>query len=128
MYLLDTNVCVDFLDGRSEALARRMEGNFGRLTISWITAAELFVGNRSSEDPVGDARRADKFVASVDVADFGFADAHVYGETVRSVGVRRKSFERLIGVQALRLGLTLVTRNARHFTDVPGLKTEDWTA
>ncbi len=50
MYLLDTNICIDFLDGRSEPLARRMEDNFGRLTISTITAAELFVGNRSSQD------------------------------------------------------------------------------
>lgn len=127
MYLLDTNVCIDFLDGRSEVLARCMAANFGRLTISSITAAELFVGSRSSADPVGDARNADKFVASVDVADFGVADARTYSEIIRGIGVKRKSFDRLIGVQAARLGLTLVTRNARHFADVPGIKIENWS-
>ena len=45
---------------------------------------------------------------------------------VRAIGVRRKSFDRLIGVQALERGLTLVTRNARDFADVPGLKIENW--
>ena len=126
MYLLDTNVCIDFLDGRSAALSRLMEANFGRLTISAITTAELLVGNRKSDDPVGDARKVDKFVAGVDVADFTFADARTYGEIVRGIGVKRKSFDRLIGVQAARLGLTLVTRNARYFADVPGLKIENW--
>ena len=127
MYLLDTNVCIDFLDGRSAPLAQRMETTFGQLAISSITAAELLVGNRSSTDPVADARRVDIFVASVDVIDFSLADARVYGAAVRNIGVRRKSFDRLIGVQAVRLGATLVTRDAGHFADVPSLRMEDWT-
>lgn len=126
MYVLDTNVCIDFLDGRSVALSKRMEANFGRLTISAITAAELSVGNKSSKDPAGDARKVDKFIVNVDIADFVLADARLYGEVIRDIGVMRKSFDRLIGVQAVRLGLTLVTRDARHFADVPGLNIENW--
>ena len=127
MYLLDTNVCIDFLGGRNAALAQRLEAKFGALAISSITAAELLVGNRSSTDPVADTRRIDIFVASMEIIEFTLADARVYGETVRAVGVRRKSFDRLIGVQAVRLGATLVTRDAGHFADVPGLRVEDWT-
>lgn len=127
MYLLDTNVCIDFLDGRSAALAERMAQRFGQLAISSITAAELLVGNRTSTDPIGDARRIDMFIAGVDVADFALEDARLYGGIIREIGVQRKSFDRLIGVQALRLGFTLVTRNARHFADVRGLRVENWT-
>ena len=128
MYLLDTNVCIDFLAGRSEALARRMEENFGKLAISSITLAELIVGVRTSTDPERDAQRIDRFATLTAVIDFNEACARRYGAVVGAIGVRRKSFDRLIGVQALEHGMTLVTRNGRDFADVPGLAVEDWTA
>lgn len=128
MYLLDTNVCIDFLAGRSQALARRMEENFGKLAISSITLAELIVGVRTSTDPERDAQRIDRFATLTAVIDFNEACARRYGAVVGAIGVRRKSFDRLIGVQALEHGLTLVTRNGRDFADVPGLMIEDWTA
>ena len=128
MYLLDTNVCIDFLAGRSEALARRMAENFGKLAISSITLAELIVGVRTSTDPERDAQRIDRFATLTAVIDFNEACARRYGAVVGAIGVRRKSFDRLIGVQALEHGMTLVTRNGRDFADVPGLAVEDWTA
>lgn len=128
MYLLDTNTCIDFLAGRSDALAKRMADNFGKLAISSITLGELIVGVRTSQDPERDARHIDYFAARVDVVDFDAACARRYGAMVRTIGVRRKSFDHLIGVQALEHGLILVTRNGKDFADVPGLLVEDWTA
>jgi tRNA(fMet)-specific endonuclease VapC len=127
MYLLDTNVCIDFLDGRSEALAGKIESNFGKLTVSCVSVAELLVGSRTSADPEGDQQRIDIFLTGVDVVPFDIPAARVYGDIIRSIGVKRKSFDRLIGVQAVQLGLTLVTRNEKHFADVPGLRVENWT-
>lgn len=126
MYLLDTNACIDFLAGRSEPLAARMGENFGKLFVSTITVAELMAGIRTSADPQRDAQKIDIFVAGVERLDFDMACARRYGEIVSAIGVRRKSFDRLIGVQAVHHGLTLVTRNARDFADVPGLKIENW--
>lgn len=128
MYLLDTNACIDFLAGRSEPLAARMGENFGKLFVSTISVAELMAGIRTSTDPERDAKKIGIFVVSVEKVDFDIACARHYGEVVRAIGVRRKSFDRLIGVQALMHGLVLVTRNARDFADVPGLKIEDWSA
>lgn len=128
MYLLDTNVCIDFLAGRSEVLALRMADNLGRLWISSITVGELLVGASRSAESKHDGERIAVFVANVDIADFDLACAQRYGAVVRTIGVRRKSFDRLIGVQALERGLVLVTRNLRDFADVPGLAIEDWTA
>jgi tRNA(fMet)-specific endonuclease VapC len=128
MYLLDTNACIDFLEARSLALAKRIEANFDALAISTITAAELLVGPKTSEDPEGDAQKLDIFIASVQVVDFDLAAARAYGDVIRKIGVERNSFDRLIGVQALVLGFTLVTRNGKHFADVPGLRVENWMA
>lgn len=127
-YLLDTNACIDFLDGRSDLLASRMEEHFGDLAVSSITVAELLVGSRISADPESDARKIEAFVSGVDVADFDLDCARRYGAVIRNIGVRRRSYDRLIGIQALELGATLVTRNEKDFADVPGLTVENWTA
>jgi len=127
MYLLDTNVCIDFLEGRSPVLARRMEAKFGQLTVSTISVAELFVGSRLSEVPEEDRQKIDIFLTGVEIAPFDLTSARIYGDIIRGIGVKRKSFDRQIGVQAIQLGLVLVTRNEKHFADVPGLKVENWT-
>ncbi|MBS1239504.1 MAG: hypothetical protein H6R45_210, partial [Proteobacteria bacterium] len=45
----------------------------------------------------------------------------------KRIGVRRKSFDRLIAAHAVSLGYVLVTSNVKHFADVPGLKVDNWT-
>ncbi|WP_287002874.1 MULTISPECIES: type II toxin-antitoxin system VapC family toxin [Sphingobium] len=127
-YLLDTNVCIDFLLGRSARLAERMAAEFDRLSVSAVTAAELRVGNRGSSDPVGDLRRVDTFLALLNILPFDDAAARTYAEMVRLVGVRRRGFDRLIGVQAMASAMVLVTRNEKDFADIPGLTVEDWSA
>lgn len=127
-YLLDTNICIDFVDGRSDAAARRVEATFrSGLAISSITAAELLVGARESSDPVEDAQRIERFIQVVHCHDFDEAAARSYAQLARSIGIQRTSFDRLIAAHALSLGLILVTNNMKHFADVPGLKVENWT-
>ncbi|HVR91216.1 MAG TPA: type II toxin-antitoxin system VapC family toxin [Novosphingobium sp.] len=125
--MLDTNACIDFLDGRSSLLEARVEKYFGHLWVSMISVAELMVGSEKSTNPRRDAERLDAFVAGVELADFDLVAARRYGQVIKQIGVRRKSYDRLIGVQALVLGHTLVTRDGKDFADVPGLKVENWT-
>ncbi|WP_082515730.1 type II toxin-antitoxin system VapC family toxin [Sphingomonas sp. Leaf412] len=126
-YLLDTNACLDFLLERSPPLIARVGDAYGRMAVSAVTAAELRVGNRASTDPAGDARVIDAFLTGVEVLPFDEVAATIYGETVRRIGMRRGSFDRLIAAQALSLGLTLVTNNERDFAEIPGLVVENWT-
>ena len=87
MYLLDTNVCIDFLTAQSATLAARMNAAFGRLSISAVTFAELAVGSHRSDNPVEDARRVDAFAAGLDVLPFDQAAARTYGTAARALGV-----------------------------------------
>lgn len=127
MYLLDTNVCIDFLLRPTPSLISKLDVNFGQLVVSTITVAELRVGKRTSTDPKSDDRRLNEFLAGLDVRSFDEAAALEYGNLFRSSGVDRKSFDRLIGAHAIALGVTLVTNNVKHFADVPGLVVENWT-
>ncbi len=127
MFLLDTNVCIDFIDARNEVTRRRIVGSLPRgLSVSSITAAELLVGARRSEDPKGDKEKVRQFLAIVPVHDFGMEAAQAYATIIERLGMHRRSFDRLIAAHALALGLTLVTNNEKHFADVPGLMVENW--
>jgi tRNA(fMet)-specific endonuclease VapC len=128
MYLLDTNICIAFAKGQSEPLRYRLRDALpSGLAMSAITFGELSVSARDSGDPTGDASRLEALAKIVAVRPFDHAAAAVYGQVAREVGIRCKSFDRLIGTHALSLGLTLVTNNERDFADIPGLTVENWT-
>lgn len=128
MYLLDTNICIDFVDGRNENARRRVRQSFPKgLAISSITAGELLVGVRGSTEPEKDMQRIEKFIRVVRCHDFDEAAARAYAIIARQIGMQRRSFDRLIAAHALALGLILVTNNAKHFSEVPGLNVENWT-
>lgn len=127
MYLLDTNVCLDFALARSDSVRDRIAAAFSKgLAISTVTLAELRVGARHIEADPEDDKRLDRFVRIVAVAPFDEAAAEAYGRVARLIGIKRRSFDRLIAAHALALGHALVTNNAEDFSEVPGLKVENW--
>jgi tRNA(fMet)-specific endonuclease VapC len=128
MFLLDTNSCIDFTLGRSEALRERVRRSYRKgLAISTITLGELRVGPKHPGADPEDEKRLDVFLSTLTVHPFDERAAEEYGREARNVGVKRKSFDRLIGAHARALDLTLVTRNEADFADIPGLKIENWT-
>lgn len=128
MFLLDTNVCIDFARARSEALRERIRANYSLgLSISTITLAELRVGARHKGADAADEELLDNFVNVLGLKEFDAAAAETYGRIAREIGVKRRSFDRLIAAHAVSLGLILVSRNGKDFVDVPGLKVENWT-
>ena len=128
MFLLDTNICIDFVDGRSERARERVKENFkSGLCVSAITAAELLVGPKESDDPDRDLEKVEQFLTIVKTLDFDYLAAEAYAKVVQQVGIKRRSFDRLIAAHAVSLGATVVTNNEADFADVPGLKVENWT-
>jgi tRNA(fMet)-specific endonuclease VapC len=127
MILLDSNVCIDFALARSDVLRDRLIGAFDEgLAISAITLAELRVGARHPLAEADDERRLDRLIHSVTLLDFDAAAADDYGLLVRQIGVKRRSFDRLIAAHARSRGLLLITNNERDFADIPGLRVENW--
>ena len=127
-YMLDTDTVSFALRGQGRAAARILECRPSGLCISSITLAELRFGAA--------ARRSKRlhaligtFADTVLVAPFDAAAAERFGEVAASLAGRGEpigGFDTLLAAHALSLDLTFVTRNARHFTRVTGLRTEDW--
>jgi len=129
LFLLDTNVCIDFALARSDTLRDRIFSSYPRgLGISTVTLAELRVGARHKRAEPADDQKLDTLVRTLTLHPFDEAAAIAYGSIARQIGIKRHSFDRLIAAHALSLGLTLVRANEADFADVPGLKVENWTA
>ncbi|WP_375381318.1 type II toxin-antitoxin system VapC family toxin [uncultured Sphingomonas sp.] len=128
VFLLDTNVCLDFTLARSDRLRSRVRAQNGRaMAISAITLSELRYGARRPEADPEDDRRLALFVSVLTLHPFGVEAAEAYGRFGGLVPLKRTNFDRLIAAHALALDLTLVTNNERDFADVPGLRVENWT-
>jgi tRNA(fMet)-specific endonuclease VapC len=120
-YLLDTNILVYLLSGRSHILRDRVEQCApGTLVTSAMCAAEAAYGSR--HDPR--VRPAlDRLVTIIAPLPFDLAAAERFAD----IPFRRGRLDRFIAAQALSLDLAIVTNNERDFSGIPELRIENWT-
>jgi tRNA(fMet)-specific endonuclease VapC len=134
-YLLDTNVCIELINGTSRKVRARFIQAAQRkaaILTSSIVAHELWYGVAKSELVAQNARALAAFLGSdVPVLDYTEQDARAAGEiraTLERQGRRIGEYDTLIAGQAFARNLILVTANTREFGRVKGLIVEDWTA
>lgn len=131
-YLLDTNVCVDYLNGRFPRLTARLQASRPNdLCVSSVVVAELRYGAEKSAHNQRNHGRLDVLLGEIVCADFDSAAAGVYGG-IRA-GLERRGvvigpYDLQIAAHALSLGLVLVSDNVREFRRVKGLRVENWRA
>jgi predicted nucleic acid-binding protein len=120
-YLIDTDVIVDV--SRRVAAAAAYVDSLDDITISIITAHELIVGARNQRD----ADAIDSLVKTYPVhADLGAQITGLAYELLKryakSDGLR--TFDALIAATAIKEGLTLVSKNRKHFQMIRELDLE----
>lgn len=131
-YLLDSNACINLVNGTSVALIRRLARCLpDDIRISCVVVAELRYGARNSTRVAENLRVVDGFLAPFVTLAFDDACASSYAEI--RVDLKRRgepigANDLLIASTALAHDLTLVTHNVREFEHVPGLRLEDWEA
>ena len=129
-YLLDTNVCVDYLTGRYPAVVDRIRRSSpDALRLSAIVVAELRFGADHSTHRKANHGRIDVLVAEIDCIDFDLGAAAAYGRVraaLEAAGEPIGPNDMLIGAHALSQGLILVSDNVREFRRIRGLKVESW--
>jgi predicted nucleic acid-binding protein len=120
-YLVDTNVLIDSMRNVSGAIDF-LEGLADDWGISSITAIEILVGARNMRE----ATILDLMVSAYsaippneDMTRRAYFLAKTYGQ---SHGLR--TMDALIAATALEEGLTLVTRNYKHFVMIEGLQVQ----
>ena len=129
-YLLDTNVCVDFLNRRYPRVTERIRSSSPEdLYLSSVVVAELRYGADRSERRRQNHERLDVLTDEIQCLDFDLAAARVYGH-IRSIleaeGAPIGPYDMMIAAHALSQELILVTDNEREFRRISGLEIENW--
>lgn len=129
-WLLDTNACIRYLNGRSPKLLSRFNATSPTdIFVSSVVKAELYFGAALSSDPVKTRSAQQQFLDRFRSLPFDDAASDAYG-AIRADLTRRGLMigpnDLLIAAISLARGMTLVTHNVAEFGRVSGLAIEDW--
>lgn len=129
-YLLDTNVCVVYLNGRSTAVRDRLLATpLAEMAVCSVVKSELFYGAMRSNNPTRTLERQQKFLNRFVSLPFADEAAFTFGQIrakLASAGTPIGAYDLQIAAIALINNLTLITHNIREFKRVEGLQVEDW--
>jgi tRNA(fMet)-specific endonuclease VapC len=129
-YLLDTNVCVMYLNGRSDLVRDRILSTPTQdMAVCSVVKAELFYGAMKSNNPTRTLERQQQFLERFVSLPFGDDAAILFGQIrawLANAGTPIGAYDLQIAAIALANSLTLVTHNTREFDRVDGLQIEDW--
>ena len=129
-YLLDTNACIQYLNGKSANLRRKLESKHPEdIFLCAVVRAELFYGAMKSANASRNVQKLRVFLnrfISLPLDDQG---AEIYGEIrtqLEKEGNVIGPYDLLIAAIALANKVTLVTHNIREFGRIKPLELEDW--
>ncbi len=130
IYLLDTNVCIMYLKGRSLSINNHLDNlEPEKIAVCSVVKAELFYGSMRSNNPQKALTVQKMFVRQFVSLSFDDYCAEIYGKIradLEKAGTPIGSNDIQIASIALATDLILVTHNVREFSRVEGLKIEDW--
>jgi tRNA(fMet)-specific endonuclease VapC len=129
-YLLDTNICVYFLNGQFSLKEKIREIGFDNCVVSEITIAELKYGIAKSTKKEKNTQTLETFQSKIEILPI-FPALDIYATEKARLKIKGKildDFDLLIGATAIANKLTLVTRNTSDFNRLDGIVIEDWIA
>lgn len=129
-YLLDTNVCIRIINGRSTFARQKLISHPSeQIIVCSIVRAELFYGASKSQTPEATRRKQDLFLKPFVSLPFDDFAANTYGRIradLEQAGTPIGPLDLQIAAIALTHHLILVTHNIREFSRIPHLQLEDW--
>ncbi|MEA5529111.1 type II toxin-antitoxin system VapC family toxin [Dolichospermum sp. UHCC 0684] len=129
-YLLDSNVCIQYLNQRSEKIIQRLQDLSDiDIVVCSIVKAELFYGAMRTHNPAKTMQKQQKFLDRFVSLYFDDECAVIYGEIrskLAAKGTPIGNNDLHIAAIAIANNLTLITHNTREFSRIDNLKLEDW--
>lgn len=130
MYLLDTNICIYFMNNRYPSLTKKLMSHHpSELLISSITVFELQYGAEKSNWGEKTKQKMAMFLAPFNILPFDSDDACVAARIrvhLQKQGTIIGPYDIQLAGQAVSKNLTIVTHNSGEFSRVPGIRMEDW--
>jgi tRNA(fMet)-specific endonuclease VapC len=129
-FLLDTNTCIRYLNGRSLAVFQRLNNTpEADICVCSVVKFELRYGALRSKHMEKTLAQQEEFLSRWKSLPFDDA-AHIYSAKIRAdlarVGTPIGPYDLLIAAIALANNLVVITHNTDEFGRVVGLRIEDW--
>jgi tRNA(fMet)-specific endonuclease VapC len=129
-YLLDTNVCIKYLNGRSDKIVKILSSlNPEDVVICSIVRAELYAGVYKSSSFQKTHKKIQNFLDVFPSLPFDDDASEIYGRiraSLEKVGKPIGPYDLQIASIAIQHKLILTTHNKKEFSRIKGLKIEDW--
>lgn len=128
-YLLDTDICIYWLKGKSIVRTKVEQVGWSDIAICVITVTELYFGAYNSNKIEQNLKTAENFIQSITVLPLNNDTLRKFGQLkaqLRKVGTPVADFDLLIASVAISKNLILVTNNTRHYQRITGLNLENW--
>lgn len=130
MYLLDTNTCIQFINGSSVAVKDNFKQHSASdLVLCSVVKAELFYGARKSQRTESNLLTLERFFTAFKSLPFDDRCAEEYGQikaALASQGELIGPNDLMIAAIARAYDAVLITNNTREFARVTGLRLQDW--
>ena len=129
-YLLDTNICAYFLNGKYNLEEKINEVGFKNCLVSEITIAELKYGVEKSTYKERNREILESFQTKFGIVPI-FPSLEIYAKEKARLKTKGKildDFDLLIGATAIFNNFTLVTKNVSDFDRLAEIIIEDWTS
>lgn len=129
-YLLDTNICIAYLNGRSNSVKNNfLNCNPSDIFLCSVVKAELIYGAMKSQKIESNIERLKLFFDRFNSLPFDDSASIFYGQIradLESTGNIIGPNDLMIASVALTHDMTLVTNNTGEFSRVKNLKLVDW--
>ena len=130
-YLLDSNILIAAIKGRSPVREKLATIDASKLLISPIVLGELLTGVEKSRRQASNRKRLLDILSGLRMVEIEPEVAVRYGQiraTLESAGTPIGANDLWIASHALALDAVLVTDNEREFRRLPDLQVENWLA
>ncbi len=129
-YLLDTNVCINFLRGNNVTLHEKfMAVSQENKYLCSVVVSELYYGAYKSQQEAKNLETVANFAARFQLLTFDNESAKIFGQIrtfLEKQGTPIGAYDLQIAAIALQHDLTLVTHNTREFSRISLLQLDDW--
>jgi tRNA(fMet)-specific endonuclease VapC len=128
MKCLDTNILIDILRNKHDAgqIVRQLDIESRNATTT-VSALELFYGANHSKNKANNVENVRSLLQKLEVLPLTLGASELAGELMADLAQKGEIIEyrdAMIAGIVLELGITLVTRNKKHFVRIPRIKLE----
>ena len=131
MFCLDTNIIIDFLRGNKNII-KKIKKYFDlniSFSITSLCICELYKGAYKSSKTKKNIQKIKSAVSNLEILDFNEIAYNIYGKSfvhLSKIGKRTNEIDLMIASICIANNKILVTRNKKHFENIPDLKLESW--